>query len=77
MGSGGVSDAAMLFQPRYPTAVTMEEESQAGGGLWWTFPFFRGVGQSLEAARNFGPSLYFTLKGKFTLLREEGFGHSW
>lgn len=58
------------------TAVTMEKESQARGDLWWIFPF-RGVGQSLEAARNFGASLYYTLKGRFTLLREESFAHSW
>lgn len=56
--------------------MTMEKESQARGDLWWIFPF-RGAGQSLEAARNFGASLYYTLKGRFTLLREESFAHSW
>lgn len=30
---------AMLLQQGYPTAVTMDKESQEGGGLWWTFPF--------------------------------------
>lgn len=29
----------VLFQRGHPTAVTMEEESLAGRGLWWTFLF--------------------------------------
>lgn len=36
-------------------------------------PLFRGGKKALGASRNFGPSLYFTLKGRFTLLREESF----
>lgn len=71
VGSGGVSDWQDAFAG-YLTAITTEEKAElvvASSEL----SLFKGRKKSLGPSRKFGHSLYFTLKGRFTLLREESF----